>query len=544
MKFQEIILSKLKPSKLNSRTNFDTPEDAELRQSIESNGVIEPIIVRNIKDKLEIICGHRRYYQACKVAKTNGGMTKYTIPVVIRNLTDDQAFEFMVIENYQRQNLTNLEEARSFKKYIDKVGQNHVDDLAQRIGTSGGYIRKRVEIMALPKTVLKLWEDHKLSFGHLEQFLRLQDKTEQDMYIKTTIDQGLTVSRLKSTIDFKTPDLKTAEFNLKTANCHQCHNNSDLQLNLFAIDKPEKTKCLNPKCFIDNTRKFLTTSWTKSKLFKKNHTNGYKFRHEIKQSDYEQLWTSQIDKECKKCQKFVSILDLSNNYSIDTACLDTKCYNKKNSYQRPKKKKKPGEPRCDWHGVYFREKFYKTRIPEIIDQDIKADSEISIRLAVFSVIKTNRFLHVWFAKKYKIIKNISDDNFFRLTGQQIFEPLKKLKLKQLKELLKETISKTIIDKDFYHENREIIAQHLKINLKKEWTPDKEYFAKKHKPEILEIGHKFKIFDQQLVQDYLTKTFNKSSGQFESCKKSELIDLFLKSGVSLAGLVPDEILNIK
>ena len=68
MKFEQVILSKLKPSKLNSRTNFATPEDDELRQSIESNGIIEPLIARPIKNNLEIICGHRRYYQACNVA--------------------------------------------------------------------------------------------------------------------------------------------------------------------------------------------------------------------------------------------------------------------------------------------------------------------------------------------------------------------------------------------------------------------------------------------------------------------------------------------
>ena len=167
-----------------------------------------------------------------------------------------------------------------------------------------------------------------------------------------------------------------------------------------------------------------------------------------------------------------------------------------------------------------------------------------MRLAVFSIVKTNRFLHNWFETKIKPNKKVSDDNFFRLDSKIIFNYLKKLKLKDLKELLKEVTSKTIINKEFFPENRQLIAEHLKINLKKEWTPDEEYFAKKHKSEILKMGYKFKVFDQKIVQNYLTKRLNKSSGQFDSCKKGELVDLFLKSGADLAGVVPDEILNIK
>ena len=543
MKFEQVILSRLKRSKFSSRQNFDTPADAELLQSIKANGIIEPLIVRPAdKNNLEIVCGDRRYHQACKAAKSNGGMSKYKIPVIIRNLTDDQAFEFMIIENHQRKNLTNLEEAKSFKKYIDKFGKQNIDGLADRLGTSGGYIRKRVAVMELPKNVLKSWNDGKLRFGHLEQFLRLQDKIEQGLFVKVTLEENLTIDRLKNKIDFRSPNLKIAEFDLKK--CHQCHSNSDVQISLFAIDKSSGTRCLNPKCFTENTRKFFSTNWKTSKAFKKNKTNGFRLSHELKRSEYEQLWTSQIDKECKKCLKFVTIIDLSSGYNIDTACLDLKCYNKKNNYTTPKKKKKPGEPRCDWHGVHFREKFYETRIPEIISNDIKADSELSMRLAIFSIVKTNNFLHSWFAGKYGIKTKSLSGSYFRLNGHQILNTIKILKLKSLKELLKEITSNIIINKDFYPENRQLVAEHLKINLKKEWTPDQEYFAKKHKPEILEMGHKFKVFDQKIVQNYLTKILNKTPGKFDSCKKGQLIDLFLKSGANLEGVVPDEILNTK
>ena len=118
----------------------------------------------------------------------------------------------------------------------------------------------------------------------------------------------------------------------------------------------------------------------------------------------------------------------------------------------------------------------------------------------------------------------------------------KLKSKDLKLLLKEATSIVITNKDFYAENRQIVAQHLDINLKKEWKPDEEYLSKKVKSEILTMGEKFKIFSQKKVKDYMSEVLGKLPSQIETLKKSELVDLFLNA--DLSGVVPEEIWKIK
>jgi len=89
-----------------------------------------------------------------------------------------------------------------------------------------------------------------------------------------------------------------------------------------------------------------------------------------------------------------------------------------------------------------------------------------------------------------------------------------------------------------------VAKHIGINLMKEFAVTKDYLEKKTIREMLEFGKKSGIFKSKMVQDYLVKTLKKKPGRFDSCKKTELIDVFLKSGVNLVGKVPDEILPTK
>lgn len=88
------------------------------------------------------------------------------------------------------------------------------------------------------------------------------------------------------------------------------------------------------------------------------------------------------------------------------------------------------------------------------------------------------------------------------------------------------------------------AAHLGIDLMKEFAVTKDYLEKKTIKEMLEFGEKFGIFKDKKVQEYLIKILKKKSGRFNSCKKTELIDIFLESGVNLIGKVPAEIIAAK
>jgi ParB/RepB/Spo0J family partition protein len=553
MRYQQIALSRIKPSKLNPRKEFNTPEDTELYASVKVNGVIQPILLRPIKDHFEIVFGERRFRAASKVAKANGGLTSNKIPAVVRKLTDDQAFELMTIENSQRKNLSPIEEAKGFKFYVDKIGKDGISALAGRLGTRASYIRKRVAVMELPAKALKAWNNQKLFFGHLEQFLRVDNEKERDDLITNTIDHDWDIGHLKRQVDFRKPHLKDALFDTKKSGCIKCSANSEIQTKLFEIDRTDDARCMKPECYIEKSREHLSENWKHSRYYRKFKTNGFRFYHETKRDEFKTLYDYepysasdlQYDAGCKKCSSFVTLVDTNNGYyNHGTVCVNPACHAKKVKDRKAAKRTAakaaadPNKPRVSWHGEYFREKFYNDRIPEIIDNNLKADGDVTMRLAVFNIFKANPSLHQWFAEKFKIKCN------YVLDARQIMDQLKKLSLKDLQQLLKDAVSLMIVGKDFYPQDRQVVAEHLDINLKKEWQPDRQYLNKKNKAELIAMGQEFKIFSKKPAKDYLTKILNKKSGRFDACKKSELIDIFLKSGVNLKGVVPNEILDIK
>ncbi|MCK4760280.1 MAG: ParB/RepB/Spo0J family partition protein, partial [Candidatus Aminicenantes bacterium] len=167
--YKEIPLSKISSNPNNPRKNFSGPQFTELVESIRQKGVIEPIIVRSKAGKntdYEVVAGDRRHRAACLVSKNQNVQSK--IPAIIRELTDEEAFDFMIIENLQREDLTPFEEAQSFKTYFEKKGKGSIPELATRIGKSAGYIRRKIAVLSLPADILKAWEKEEISFSHLE----------------------------------------------------------------------------------------------------------------------------------------------------------------------------------------------------------------------------------------------------------------------------------------------------------------------------------------------------------------------------------------
>lgn len=118
--FVEIPLSNIRANPHNPRQRFDGPEFENLEKSIENVGVLQPILCRPIDDKdvtHEVVFGGRRFQASCNIAARNGGLDAVKILARVKALTDDEAFELMTIENLQRDDLTPLEEANSFKSF-------------------------------------------------------------------------------------------------------------------------------------------------------------------------------------------------------------------------------------------------------------------------------------------------------------------------------------------------------------------------------------------------------------------------------------------
>lgn len=536
MQFQKIKIEEIKPSPFNPRRSFEGPSFDELTESIREKGIIQPILVRPIEGGYEIVAGERRYRAAKAV---NGGGD---VPAIIRELSDDDAFDMMTTENLQREDLTELEEAQSFAAYIKKRGDGAIEDLAKRTGIHPGYIRRRVGVLGLPKKVLKAWETGKLSYGHLEQLMRIGDKKALKEFITEIFKWRPSVKGLKQKIEQWVCRLKMARFDIDKEGCNACNYNSESQRKLFGLDDRDKARCLNIACFKQKQNNILLKNWAR----RKTGTNGFRFYSDISYSDWEEFYRGGPWKQCKTCEKFISIIDIDGEIVYRQVCLDESCMNQLGKSEKKSGTKKDGAgdgPRVAWHGEYFREKFYQSSIPEKFSQlRISAETpdanEKKDRLALYALIKSNHELDDWFIERC----DLNTDDYDWLGDTQLFRILEKMEFSEIKKLLEEATLQTILQQKFGSTARQLVADHIGVDLKKEWLIDEEYLNKKTKAEILAIGEKFGVFDQKAAKDFLFMTLMKKRGKFSSCKKSELKRIFLESGADLSGVVPEEIIT--
>ena len=166
----KISVDSLVPSKFQPRKFFDEEKLNDLSNSIKERGILQPIIVRESKDipnKYEIIAGERRW-QAAKKAQLN------EVPVIITNIDDLKSLEFAIVENVQRDDLNPLEEAQGYQRLIDEFSYDH-EKVSKIIGKSRSYITNSLRLLSLPKDVLILIEERKISAGHAKILVGLEN---------------------------------------------------------------------------------------------------------------------------------------------------------------------------------------------------------------------------------------------------------------------------------------------------------------------------------------------------------------------------------
>jgi ParB family transcriptional regulator, chromosome partitioning protein len=562
--FREIPLSEISPNPKNPRKAFTGPKFDELVASIKEKGVIEPIIVRPVNGKkapFEIVAGERRFKALSQIAAENSGAGQVAIPAIVRKLTDDEAYDFMLIENLQREDLTEREEAESFKAYVARHGEESLPALAEKTGIRPGYIRGRLKVLELPAKVLKLWEKGELAFGHLQQLLRIVSarEKERDELIRWLLQQlkwerTVSVKELASHIDDMAPALGGAFF--KTSEiCSSCSENSTVQRDLFDIEA-KGGHCLNATCFKKRQADWLTENWKTTAIAKKAGTNGFKFSDDVRahrniNSFYNWLGATahQPGAKCKSCQSFITVLEISGKVDEEKACAgDKSCYNAVTS-DRSAKEKKTGErdpeaPRASWHGTYFRDVFFRKRIHEkIAEADPKAP-ELEV-LKLFCLIKSNRDAREAVAKELKIrdgymTSHASLDNAILALATDKAAALLPVAIEAGLLEGQVSISEAEGGLGVGGRSRRGAAELLGVDLAKEFSVSEDYLAKKTKAEILAFIRTFKIYAEA---KQLMKVCHAGMDP-EKLKKSELIELILKSGVDLVGKVPAEILKVK
>ncbi len=163
-------IEELSPGRGQPRRVFDEEALMELAASIEEHGVLEPILVRKEGDRFEIIAGERRWRAAQKA-----GLKE--VPIFVRELSDEAAFEAALVENLQREDLNPIETARAFQRLMDEFGHTQ-EAVAKRVGKDRSTVANAVRLLRLPPDVLDMVEAGSLSEGHGRALLSAQSIEE------------------------------------------------------------------------------------------------------------------------------------------------------------------------------------------------------------------------------------------------------------------------------------------------------------------------------------------------------------------------------
>lgn len=180
------------PNRFQPRIQFSDKYINELADSIKEHGVIQPIVVRKISDKYEIIAGERRYKASILAGKT-------TIPAIVTDLDDRKSAEIALIENVQRQDLTPIEEAVSYKKILD-MGYITQTELAEKLGKTQSTIANKLRLLNLDDEVQEALLDGKISERHARSLLRLKNNDQVNM-LSRIINERLTVRKTDEEVE-------------------------------------------------------------------------------------------------------------------------------------------------------------------------------------------------------------------------------------------------------------------------------------------------------------------------------------------------------
>ena len=189
----EIDINLIDPNSFQPRTRFDEARLEELAQSIRSNGIIQPLVVRRMgAGRYQLIAGERRWRAAQRADLLR-------VPVVIRDVPDDKILELALIENIQRQELNAIEEALAYKRLIETLNLTQ-EMVAQRVGRDRTFITNYLRLLRLPEDVQRLLEEEKLSMGHARALLGVDDVETQRELAKNIIKQKLSVRETERAI--------------------------------------------------------------------------------------------------------------------------------------------------------------------------------------------------------------------------------------------------------------------------------------------------------------------------------------------------------
>jgi ParB family transcriptional regulator, chromosome partitioning protein len=186
---QEIDIDMVEPSPYQPRTRFREEALDELARSIKASGIIQPIVVRPIGNRFQLIAGERRWRAAQRA-----GLTKAS--AIIRQVSDELALEMTLVENIQREDLNPIEAARAFERLMDEFELTQ-ESVAERTGKDRATVANAVRLLKLEPTIQDWIEEGKLSAGHGRALLAVIDPQLRMRYAQRAARGGLTVRQIE-----------------------------------------------------------------------------------------------------------------------------------------------------------------------------------------------------------------------------------------------------------------------------------------------------------------------------------------------------------
>lgn len=206
------------------RKNFDEKALKELAHSIKQHGIIQPLVVKEVNGRYQIVAGERRF-RASKLA----GLKK--VPVVVKDFTEREMSEIAIIENLQREDLNPIESARAIQNLIDEYNLTQ-ETVADRIGKSRSAVTNTLRLLTLPEEIITFVEQSKLSAGHARTLLAVEDAKKQIELALLCVQKKISVRDLETMVK---------------------------HLNKPVKEKPKAVQSLELKSFVEDlNRKFAT----------------------------------------------------------------------------------------------------------------------------------------------------------------------------------------------------------------------------------------------------------------------------------------------
>lgn len=185
-------ITQVEPNREQPRKYFDEDSLLELAESIKQFGLLQPILVQDRKTYYEIIAGERRW-RAAKIAELK------EIPVIIKNLTEQEIIEIALIENIQREDLNPIEEAQAYKKLLIEFNLKQ-DEVAERVSKSRTAVTNSIRLLKLCDEVQAMVIEDKISTGHARALLGITDVDSQYLIAQRVFDEKLNVREVEALV--------------------------------------------------------------------------------------------------------------------------------------------------------------------------------------------------------------------------------------------------------------------------------------------------------------------------------------------------------